>query len=374
MQILLAARQSFLAKGYAILHNVIEPSVVTKLRDAALIATRARPAVFKEVPSLESIFQVHSQRPNRIVDSQLKLQLEKRNFVLRHFKQAMKNKVKLRRIAKKYSNGRDMALLSGDELWELSKQLAQEAVSLSSVRHCTSTVDNDPQMLAAIDKYRANAWMTNPALGTILQSDVRLKTSLARLSEFVGGVEQPVIFGDIPLLREAFGNPIGYHITAPSIGVRTNTHGISNAVTLVLFTFDPSSSKLPLFVMENSHRCIVKQYIHDVPPCNLSSPFPPAESHVASQVKHFCLNSSVVGKFVDNMDAIRAGSVMVVDPHLLFGFGPNLSWEGEVVYKLNIVSKDAVPYLEAPSWIRGWRSFPQDINFDSPIVFPPLFQ
>ncbi|CCW68891.1 unnamed protein product [Phytomonas sp. Hart1] len=374
MQTLFAARQNFLSKGYAILHNIIPPKVVEKLRDETLAATRARPAVFKEVPSLENIFQVHSQRSSIVVDSQLKLQLKKRNFVLQYYKQAMKNKREMKKIAQKYSKSQDMTLLSGDELWELSKLIAQEAARPSSSKHCTSTIENDPQMLAAIDEYRANAWMTNPALGKILQSDVNLKASLARLSEFVGAVENPVIFGDTPLLREAFGNPIGYHITAPSIGVRTNSRDTLNAVTLVLFTFSPSSSKLPLFVMENSHRCIVNQYIHDVTPCHLFSPFSPAESHVAYQLKQFSLNSNVIGKIVDDMDAIRAGSVMVVDPHLLFGFGPNLSWEGEVVYKLNIVNKEAVPYLEAPSWIHGWRSFPQDINFNSPIVFPPLYQ
>lgn len=388
---LFAARQQFLQHGYAVLPGAVERSTAESIRAGALSSTLARSRFFYHVPQVEDLLKSRSaaQQSAAFPDSVL-VEMQKRKALLQHYRKLKRQRRRLTRTVRTFLNGRTREDLSPADLWKLSELLALEA-SKASGRGCTSTVHDDPQMLASINRYRANAWMTNEALRSVLRMDAALKSSLAAMAEMVGGVDQPVVFGDSPLLRPAFGNPVGYHCTAPMIGTRTNARppqgrgsGSAPAVTLLVFTYAASKHCLEPYVLQNSHRFVQEQYIHRVPPQELFSFFMPHEAHIPFALQQFCFDRSVVGRSLlpvgggDGKTAgtsgISPGTVMVVDPHIMMAFGPNLGWESEVVYRLNVVSEGALPFLAAPSWIRGWRSLPREVHFASPVVFPPLYK
>lgn len=377
MTLPLAARQHFLENGYAILPDVIPAETVHKIRTGALAATISRSRYFNNLPTMESVLRCTPKFSDPLF-SKMKAQVEKREYLKRYYREGRRQRRAVTRAAREFLRGRNRSQLSGDELWQLSEILAAAAQRFSG-RGCTNTVDTDPQMLMAINDYRANAWMTNDILKDVLYHDNALKSSLSTLAEIVGGVEKPVVFGDAPLLRERFGNSVAYQATAPLFGTHTN-HAVNArtcqpAVTLVLFTYTPSATVMAPHVLTNSHHFVRQQYVHRVAPRKLFSPFQPLETHIPSQVAHFLFDATVVGKsLVDGKAAApKKGSVMVLDPHLMVSFGPNYNNSDEVIYRLNIVSESAKPYLQSPSWVRGWRSMPHEVHFASPVVFPPLY-
>lgn len=395
-----AARQHFLEHGYAVLPNVLSPDMVSRIRTNALASTLARAKYFAELPNIHSLLQ---SKP-KVMDplfSNVMSHLEKRRYVLRYYRQVRRQKRQLRRAAKAFLNGRDVSQLSGEEMWQLSEMLSAAAMKMSG-KGCTSTVHTDAQMLLAINEFRANAWMTNTALEAALRDEKEFIQPLSQIAEIVGGVDRPVIFGDAPLLREAYGNPVGYHCTAPLIGTRTNSplsksSGDVAAVSLILFTYTPSSTCLPPYVMRHSQHAVRQQYLNRVKAERLRRRFAAMEVDMRDQLRFFEFDASVVADPLvptsattvlsqssasatqtaaaasSPMSSIGPGSVMVVDPHLMMAFGANLTNEHEVIYRLNIVSEKARPFLPAPSWIHGWRTMPQEVSFASPVVFPPLY-
>lgn len=400
-----AARQHFLEHGYAILPNVLSQETASRLRANALTATTTRAKCFADLPNIHSVLQSKPKVMDPLFDNVMS-HLEKRRYVLRYYRQMKRQKRQLRRAARQLLNGRDVSQLTGEEMWQLSELVAAAAQKMRG-KGCTSTVHTDPQMLLAINQFRANAWMTHSGLEATLRDVDAVVRPLSQVAEIVGGVEAPVIFGDAPLLREAYGNPVGYHCTAPLIGTRTNARasaggGAAPAVTLILFTHTPSSACLAPYVMQNSHLAVRKQYLHRVRAERLRRPFAPMEADMRDQLRHFQFDASVVGvplvadaahdmpQSISTTDssapspssstlppaegpAIGPGTVMAVDPHLMMGFSANFTHESEVIYRLNIVSETARPFLQSPSWIRGWRTMPQEVNFASPVVFPPLY-
>ncbi|KPA86447.1 putative mitochondrial hypothetical protein [Leptomonas pyrrhocoris] len=392
-----AARQHFLEHGYAVLPNVLSAEMVSRIRTNALSSTLSRSRYFAELPNIQSVLQ-SEQTMSDPLSHNVMSHLEKRRYILRYYKQVKRQKRKLRLTAKAFLNGRDISRLTGEEMWELSETLSAAAMQVSAKGATntvlTSTVHTDPQMLLAINAYRANAWMTNSALEAALRDTEALVKPLSQLAEIVGGVERPVIFSDAPLLREAYGNPVGYHCTAPLIGTRTNARmskggGDAAAVSLILFTYTPTSTCLAPYVMRNSQRAVQQQYLRHVRAERLHRRFAPMEADVRDQLRFFEFDASVVGEPLIPTKAglssssaplpsppaspIGPGSVMVVDPHLMMAFSANLTSQSEVIYRLNIVAENARPYLPAPSWIHGWRTMPQQVNFASPAVFPPLY-
>jgi hypothetical protein len=395
-----AARQHFLEHGYAILPNVLSAEMVSRIRTNALASTLARAKCFADLPNIQSLLKTQPKVMDPLFDNVMS-HLEKRRYVLRYYRHMKKQKRQLRREAKQFLNGRDVSQLSGDEVWKLSEMLSAAAMKMSG-KGCTSTVHTDAQMLLAINEYRANAWMTNTALEAALRDPIEFVQPLSQLAAIVGGVEKPVIFGDAPLLREAYGNPVGYHCTAPLIGTRTNARmskggGDAAAVSLILFTYTPSSMCLAPYVMQKSHHAVREQYLHRVRAERLHRRFAPMEADIRDQLRLFQFDVSVVAEPLIAPAATAAaaaaasppplsstssspcvppitpGSVMVVDPHLMMAFGANFTNENEVIYRLNVVAERARPFLQAPSWIRGWRTMPQEVNFASPVVFPPLY-
>ncbi|GET92895.1 hypothetical protein, conserved [Leishmania tarentolae] len=386
MALPLAARQHFLEYGYAIVPNVLSSSIVERIRSGALASTTARYRAFAHLPNVHSLLD---STPKDTIPRQddLMSYLQKRQYIARYFREMRRHKRQLRRVAKAFLNGRDVSELSKDDMLKLSEMASAEAQKAWS-RGCTSTVKTDLQMLVAIDQYRANAWMTNEQLEAALRDREEFVKPLSQLAEVVGGVERPVIFGDVPLLREAYGNPVGYHCLAPTIGTRTNARvskggGDATAVSMVLFTYTPTPLCLPPFVMRNSQKAVRRQYLHSVRAERLWRPFAPMEADIRDQLRCFQFDSSVVGQpllramagssSTTDTPVIDRGTVMVVDPHLMMAFGANMTSQNEVIYRINVVSENARPHLMAPSWIRGWRAMPQEIHFASPVVFPQLY-
>ncbi|KAG5466956.1 hypothetical protein LSCM1_01134 [Leishmania martiniquensis] len=386
MALPLAARQHFLKHGYAIVPNVLSSSMVEHLRSGALASTTARSRSFAHLPDIHSLLKSKPTYKDPLYEG-LMSRLQRRQYVLRYYRDMMRQKRRLRRAAKVFLGDRDVSELSREEMWKLSEMISAKAQKTSG-RGCTSTVRTDPQMLTAIDQYRANAWMTNAQLEAALRNTEEFVKPLSPLAEFVGGVTRPVIFGDLPLLREAYGNPVGYHCLAPTIGTRTNARvskggGEATAVSMVLFTYTPTPLRLPPFVMRNSQHAVRAQYLNSVRAERLWRTFTPLEADIRDQLRRFQFDASVVAQpLLAEMTAsssttesplIGPGTVMVIDPHLMMAFGGNMTTQTEVIYRINVVAENARPLLTAPSWIRGWRTMPQEVHFASPVVFPPLY-
>lgn len=448
-----AARQHFLEHGWSLARNALNPSTVSLLRAASLAAASARWKQLCDIPSIDVIFQ---RRQSKFSDPPLQhlvTHLEKRRFLLRYFRMIRRQRREQRKMIEKLLNGQKKEDLSEEEICKLSVLLQKEMLKKrgrSSIISCDRTIHNDPQMLQAISEYRANLWMTHQPLESLLRS-AAVAEVLGKLAEEIGGVDKPVLFGDAPLVRDAFGGGIGYQCTAPLFGTRTTKSRRNVAVTFIPFTFTPSTfclephaiirpctlgssfSSFPLSrdKIVSSHH-IIRSFLSDGGGDKsnknskhhrsamgllheLSSPFLLNEYHIPFQLQRLfrfglpsettvrngmhpeqrtvqnaeekewrgesfisLCSSSPLNKTDENCTtfcrecSIAAGDVLIVDPHLLVAFGPNLTASPEVVYRLNIVSETAKPFMGSPSWIRGWRSLPQEVSFGARTVFPPL--
>lgn len=378
-----AARQHFLEHGYAIIPNVLSADVVGRICESATASVVARARYFTELPLIEQLLKSKPKYSDPVYETMMS-HIEKRRFLLRYYRHMKRQKRQLRRVAKDFLNGRSTSDLSGEELWKLSELVSAAALRMSG-KGCTSTVRNDPQMLSAINEYRVNAWMTNSALETVIRDGPGFCAPVAELAEVVGGVERPVLFSDAPVFRGPYGNPVGYHCTAPCIGTRTNGKsegGQLPAVTIVIFTHTPSNLCLSPYILANSHRTVKEQYARQVRPETLFPRFLPMEADMRDQLRRFHFDDPVVAVPLlstapsatdSSAPLLCPGTVMVVDPHLMMAFGPNLTSDKCLVYRINVVSEDARPFLSAPSWIRGWRTVPREVSFSAPVVFPPLY-
>ncbi|RNF06447.1 uncharacterized protein Tco025E_07626 [Trypanosoma conorhini] len=363
------ARQHFLQHGYAIFPAAVGTSIVERLRPALTASTVARARYLLEVPDIESMLKSKAKLSDPLY-TKVMARLQRRKYMMRLYRAEKRRRKLLTEVAAKFLNGRKKEDLTGEELWKLSEILAKEVVKISG-KGCQSTIYNDPQMLRAINEYRCNVWMTNKELESIVR-DASFWEPIGNIATEVGGVERPVLFSDAPMFREPYGGPFGYHCTAPSIGVRLSGKQ-PLAVSLLVFTHRPDRQTMPMFLLRGSHRFVQEQYLTQVSPGDLSLPFLPMESHIPEQLQRFRFDSSVVGGPVEGGDAIGPGTVVLFSPHLMIGMDANASTERVVVYKLNLVAENAPPFLKSPSWITAWRSFPREVNFASPVVFPPFY-
>jgi hypothetical protein len=97
--------------------------------------------------------------------------------------------------------------------------------------------------------------------------------------------------------------------------------------------------------------------------------FSPMESHMPFMLQHFNIPKSVVSA---PLAGVRSGDVLVVNPHLMLAFGPNLEAQENLILQVNVVPQAGVADLSVPSWIKGWRSSRSSIHFGASAVFPPL--
>lgn len=388
--LLLAARQHFLEKGYALVRGAVEQKTVRELRCAALEAAVPRKGQLCGIPSIDTIFRHGQSKRCDPSLTAMAAHVEKRRTILHYYRMRRKQRRQQKRLLASLLNGRKMEELTGEDLWKLSTMM-EKACRESGVREGKCTIRDDPQMLHAISEYRSNLWMTNQRLAHLLR-EAGFTSALGDLAEVVGGVSRPVVFCDSPIYREAFGSGAGFQCTAPLIGTRTTSRPAA-AVTLIIFTYAPSDLRLDPHILVDSHNVVRSSVARGGRRMlqKLFSPFTLCEAHLPYQIQHLGLPpgmrathlasgvtafgaSSSCGKPTQsNVDSIQAGDVLVVNPHLLLGFSPNATNEPEIVYRLNVVSADARPWLGSPSWIRGWRSLPQEVHFSSGTVFPPMF-
>lgn len=383
-----AARQQYLEHGFAIIRNVFSDGVTKSLRLASLEAAGARRRHLCEVPSIDSLFR----RQSSFSDPSLRAMathLEKRRYLLQYHRFVRRKQRERKRLMKKFLKGRKIEELSTEEIYQLGVLLQEEVLRKKCERGMKigigtpeRTIHDDPQMLKAISDYRANLWMTHQGLQSIVRNEA-FSRELGQLAENVGGVDRPIIFSDNPIYREPFGAGTGYQCSAPCFGTRTTSTRPSVAVTLMIFTFDPAPLCFEPHVLEKSHH-LVRAHISRHPKTlqKLFSPFLLSETHVPFQLQQFSFAKELQAKSLIspkpyNVDSpptsIRAGDVVVVDPHMMFAFGPNYTTQPELLYRVNVVSESAVPYMRSPSWIRGWRSLPHEVDFTSSVVFPKLF-
>nr|CCC50710.1 conserved hypothetical protein [Trypanosoma vivax Y486] len=365
----LALRQRFLDVGYAIFPQTLDTAFVGKLRESLIASTTARSRYFIEFPDIETLLQSKAKLSDPLY-TKIMTRLQRRKRVIRQYQAERQRRRYLSRVAASILKGRKREELSGEELWRLSEILSEEVAKMSG-KGCQSTIHNDPQMLRAINEYRCNVWMTNKGMESIVR-DPSFVHTVGKIATHIGGVERPVLFSDAPMFREPYGNPFGYHCTAPTIGVKTNLKS-STAVSLLVFTHRPDSQSMPLYVLKNSHRFVRQQLGVRVSHSAFTAPFLPMEAHIPEQLKRFEFDDSVVGVPMEDSHFIGPGTIVALDPHLMIAMGMNASTSCLAVYKMNIVSENAKPFMQAPSWITAWRSLRGEVSFASPVVFPPLY-
>lgn len=370
------ARQHFLEKGYYIVRNVFSGNDLQEVRTAAMEAAVSRRHQLHHIPRIETVFRQKAKFSDPSLTKMVS-HLEKRRYILEYYRMVRRERRERTKLIQKFLKGRKKEDLSEEELYKLAVLIQQHVKGGAACgRQCDRTIYNDTQMLHAITEHRANLWMTNKKLEKVLRSDY-FKEALGRIATEVGGVENPVIFSDSPLYREAYGGGVGYHCSASQIGIRTTAQRSSLAVTLAVFTFAPSPLCFEPHILDGSH-LPVRAQLNRCPQLisKLYTPFPVSEYHVpfALQQQFPGLDSTIVGKSLLSTGSVdmTPGDVLVINPHLMVAYGPNFTPNPELVYRLHVVNEEAKPYLRSPSWIRSWRSLKKEVDFRSPIVFPTL--
>lgn len=397
-----ALRQTYLQNGFALIPNVLDAPSCDRLRRALNSAVTARGQQFLRVPSIETVIKnttkVHDPTYERMMKRMERQKLAKQRrrevrlqlFNVRRAEAYQKLDKKLRaegrvdlanRIRDKQraraglpssaSSSASSSSLTGEDILRMSQQIAEKVRVGNLAKHCDRTVDNDPQLLKAIMEHRCNVWMTNREVASFVREEAT-RCKLGDIAATVGGVDRPVLFADSPIARPPLGRPVYFHCSAPTIGTASLAvpHTARyKAVTLLLFPQEVSAVSLQLSVVHGSHHKVRTQ-LGSIRPSDLALTFLPMESHMPEMTKLF---DGLGDCRVEAITNIEAGSVMVVDPCLLLSFGPNFSLVNGLVYRMHVVDVSERPSLRPHSWIQSWRSSASHIDFDSPIVFPPLY-
>lgn len=381
-----ALRQHYLQYGYCVVpgHHIfntanetgvqpppstVSASAVEHLRLLVLQATNARSKEFLSLPTMESILK-----------SATKLTDPTYERMLRRMKQYQENRARRQRLRRKYlrlkrkhaanTPTRVSGGASGEDVWRLTQAVLEELESLKRSENCGSTIANDPQLLKAIEEYRVNLWMTDRGIEAAIRGE--LGKALGRVAQEVAGVDSPVLFSDSPIARPAFGRPVLFHISAPTIGVSFDAP-TSAATTLLVFTHAASCTSMQPFIIRSSRDRVRSQLwgpTRCVDPTKLELRFSPLESHIPHMTQHFRLGDDAVS---EPLTGVMPGDTIVLDPHTMIGFGPNLSGDSNVVYRANVVSRSSTPSLQCLSWLVGWRSSPSRVKFSADVVFPRLY-
>ncbi|CUG38282.1 Hypothetical protein, putative [Bodo saltans] len=392
-QLPFSLRYSFLEKGYAVVPHSLafgisgppaseveeSSSLVHSFRQSLLSAVRARKDQFLNLPSIESVVKGVVRVQDPLYE---KLTRRQHEYVANRRKHAAlkKRHLALKRQAKKKADGSDTSM-SSDEIWRLTRAIYEELQSNRNAKLCRSTVDNDPQLLRAIQNHRVNTWMTERSLEDYIRGDTG--KALGRIANEVGGISLPVLFADQPIARPAFGRPHYFHCAAPVIGV--NNILDTPAATLLMLLQTPSEAAMPMYVVENSH-VLVRNRLSQLQGTarrdlleSMSTRFLPMESHMRHVVEKIFpataggdqQGGTSVAKSVV-LQGLNVGDVLIVDPCLLWGLGPNFTGEEALMWRGHVVGETSVASVEGPSWIRDWRSSSTRVDFRAAAVFPPL--
>lgn len=395
-----ALRQQYLANGFAVVpREVAWPAIAAPspkvdleaLKAALMSACRARSSQFIKVPSIEQVVKSSTRVSDPTYDKLMK-RLSEYQRKKKKYKELRQKYLAARRGARSIretmmkGEGKQVKMSTAStadpsrldkksvDVWKLSQEILQQLQKERKPELCDSTVDNDPQLLSAISDHRVNLWMTSKVIEQAVRGE--FGKCIGRIAEDVGGVERPVLFNDAPIYRDALGRPFCYHCNAPWIGIKHGATPDNASVCVYLCTDDVNECSLFAHVLMNSHMAVRSQLkmphgcseAH-VDPNKLLLSFIPMESHMPFMTKHFSFGDEVVGR---PLTMLRKGDVVVVNPFMMIGFGPNLLMDERVVWKLNVVSAESQPCLRLPSWVQSWRTSPQQVNFKAATVFPRL--
>eukprot|EP00744_Colponema_vietnamica_P019164 GILI01027105.1.p1 GENE.GILI01027105.1~~GILI01027105.1.p1 ORF type:complete len:375 (+),score=39.23 GILI01027105.1:63-1187(+) len=372
-----ALRSHFAKLGYVLVPNVIPSADADALRTNLINACVARRKHLIDLPLIDTIVKQTSRVADPLYDK-----LEKRL-------QQHRRRIKFLKAKKRRAQGKSTYdSISGDDVWAMSQKIAQAMVAGNSAgnsdRHnpiVEATVETDHQMLAAINKHQANAWMTNPKVEAAVRSPNLGKAVGSLVQDIVGDsgsqgpkvatMKHPFLFADLPIYREPYSRSVAPTFMAPYMGINSTALPPSAACAAWVFTSDHSTLRMPIHIFDQSHTYIRAQYWRDVEPLQFEVKFKPMESHTPHWLRRFRFSSDLS---VTTLSDIPKGSVLLCDPHLLVGSGCNYSSSPTAIMRMAVLDGDICgPSLKAPSWTRDWRSAPSDVPFMSDVVFPRLY-
>ena len=243
--------------------------------------------------------------------------------------------------------------LSGEEL----EEIARRTVAAQSLLGPSS-----PNIRHAAEVHRANLWMTSnevhdrfkadicPVLGTMLRKEI--------------GMKRPVLFGDQPIVRDAYDSPMGFHFNAKHIGVDCLR---SAAVGFYVFSTDHTPLRMPMRVQEGSHTIAAREVGGS---SALLSQWPIVSMEDERSVEGDWRKFVFTELKQTTLICREAGTIVLVDPFLFVAFGANLAREPTVVYRGFVVEEDAAPHFAPPSWIRSLAS--EELRFGCSALFPVI--
>lgn len=368
-------RAHYLRHGYVLVPSAIATAASDQLGVDVYNACVARRKHLMDLPLIDNIVKQTSRVADPLYDK-----LEKR------LKQHRRRAKLMRAQRRKRAGISALGDVSGDDVWAMTQKIAASLVGGSATgaavvgsEHSADavvepTVSTDHLMLAAINKFQANAWMTNERVEEAVRGE-NVGAVVGRLvRDVVGcdggaGAASPFLFSDMPVIREPFGRPLAPSFGAPHIGVGSSSLAEKACVAWV-FTADHCPLRMPVYVFENSHRYVREQYCNGVDPRQFEVTFKPLESHTPQWMPAFNFGADVSPA---PLGPVARGSVLLCDPHLFVGAGCNNVCSPTSVLRMAIVDGSVrKASLRPPSWIRGWRSSAGDVPLHSSVVFPRL--
>lgn len=412
------ARSSFLRDGFVIIENAVDEATTAALRAAVKRGAEKRHAALLQLPKAVDIFRQQDDKPQadpmyskfiskfRQVQRRKKEERRRQRLIKRAARegkphpfggvsaragarQAAEEQFKLVHDAPQAAPKR-VAEATKDDVWEMSQRIARQ---LAVVPPEHSNISNDPSRLKAIDAHRCNVWMTDDEVKRHVFG--AFGKSVGRLVRDVAGVRKPVLFGDRPIVREPVQRPTLLHCPAPLIGVEAHEVAAGGAASsgaggpsasggdrrlstcLAWVMLDTCAGPASPFSVLRGSRDVARSALTKpvsaggVDIRKLHIDFPVTDSDVSWWLQHFPALHD--GGAADELEEVRAGSIVLVDPFQFVATGANFTRQTHVSLQLQVVSaEDAVPSVHVSSWVREWKPRSNQIDFTNAVIFPPL--
>jgi hypothetical protein len=316
----LAERQHFLTNGWAVVRDAFPQATAMRLRELGAAAVRARPDAFPQYPTIASSCREYWLDEAATVEAMV----SRRRRILTRLA-ALKRK--RRGLPPK------VAPATGSEIMAMTQLLMKRSLVSPAVRD-------------AVDRTRKNIWMTCPAIEKELCGGP-LGALAGRVAEEIGGVERPVLAADSPLLQEPFGAPMAFAMAAPLFPVDPR---VSAAVSVWAFTHTSSASKSSVHLLRPVERCALQRQLHRLYENGTPLTFPrEMETVTNTMTRLFDLPSCGT---VSETVSVQEGSVLIVDPYVFVGMGPNYDTCETLALQLLIADRNAELCLTSPSWVQ----------------------
>jgi hypothetical protein len=339
----LRERQHFLTSGWAVVHDAFTLDEAAQLRAGCLAAVSARPAAFTPLPTIASLAKEYWHDEVAVVDAML----ARRRRVLTR---AVALRRKRRGLPPKF------APATGDEILAMTQILMKQ-------------LPVSPVVLDAIDLTRKNLWMTSEVIKQLLCGSGKVGSAAGRLASEVGGVEHPVLVADSPVLQEVFGAPYGYSMAGGCLPIDV-TKGAGSGVSIWAFTHTSSVSSSSVHLLRPVNRVELQWQLHGLLQSRmLKIPAREWETVTTHMTSRFNLGKCGT---VSETVSVKPGSMLVVDPLVFVGLGPNNGWGETVALELQAVSRDAQMSLLPLSWVQLVAAQTVVPEFSCETLFPKL--